>query len=680
MSDKSRLILLVSAVLSSLEENKWTDALYHIHPRMAEIIAKSSVEENFLCLKCQMHRSSHTGMQLRSLPGHFSANYHKENMRKEKLTLLNQQIIEIFSLCSEGDSNYQRQGKMDEIVQNKDMLNDKRKFDPSTELFHPKYINNADQIQLKFALSQFIIYGRFPFSIAPDLLTFLQDVVTKFDKHCILNCHIDRNEVPDIVHGCISRDLKDNIKNELRKSPFSLLVDGGSDYYGNSYLTVCVKLLLNKKTKEPVTKLLTVIPMGEESTGEALYVLVKDMILKDPLIQQNVMAIATDEASNMIGPEKGLATRINNDFKQVLSFHDLSHIYNNICKNSVKEFPKFLIEMITDTSSYFNFSNHRKKRFKKLQENKGLSPPLEVLAYTPVRWLSLKKSLKRIVRLWEPLKEYFLKEEADGEEKNYFTAVNEVYTRILLVLLKQLTGYNKKFQATNMYWNEVYEEIKESFDVFAEEILLKELKSKTFEDLLALPWKEKSIEQSILTPQDLMQKWMKLYPEISPLFTGIDANSLQGIFKATRNFILKVLCEMKERLPFQDPILKASRCVFFGSATFEIEPWQTLAKQFRNIIPLDKNSDFQGELKRMDCNYEKLMKDFLDSKNPIVERWDSLQRHYPLISDLAKSILVLPHSSAPVERIFSKMQDFVSPKRNRLTTENLEASLLIHQL
>ena len=162
MSDKSRLILLVSAVLSSLEENKWTDALYHIHPRMAEIIAKSSVEENFLCLKCQMHRSSHTGMQLRSLPGHFSANYHKENMRKEKLTLLNQQIIEIFSLCSEGDSNYQRQGKMDEIVQNKDMLNDKRKFDPSTELFHPKYINNADQIQLKFALGQFIIYGGFP--------------------------------------------------------------------------------------------------------------------------------------------------------------------------------------------------------------------------------------------------------------------------------------------------------------------------------------------------------------------------------------------------------------------------------------------------------------------------------------------------------------------------------------
>jgi len=46
------------------------------------------------------------------------------------------------------------------------------------------------------------------------------------------------------------------------------------------------------------------------------------------------------------------------------------------------------------------------------------------------------------------------------------------------------------------------------------------------------------------------------------------------------------------------------------------------------------------------------------------------------MSKLAKSILVFPHSSAPVERIFSQMKDFIPQKE----TENLESCLLIYQL
>jgi len=49
------------------------------------------------------------------------------------------------------------------------------------------------------------------------------------------------------------------------------------------------------------------------------------------------------------------------------------------------------------------------------------------------------------------------------------------------------------------------------------------------------------------------------------------------------------------------------------------------------------------------------------------------------MAQLAKALLVLPSSTVPVERVFSQLKDYKNPKRSRLTTENLEASLLVYQ-
>ena len=64
--------------------------------------------------------------------------------------------------------------------------------------------------------------------------------------------------------------------------------------------------------------------------------------------------------------------------------------------------------------------------------------------------------------------------------------------------------------------------------------------------------------------------------------------------------------------------------------------------------------------------------------NPI-EIWSKLAEEYPLCSKLAKALLILPYSTCSVERVFSSMRDFRTPKRSRLTTENLEACLLSYQ-
>ena len=49
------------------------------------------------------------------------------------------------------------------------------------------------------------------------------------------------------------------------------------------------------------------------------------------------------------------------------------------------------------------------------------------------------------------------------------------------------------------------------------------------------------------------------------------------------------------------------------------------------------------------------------------------------MAELAKAILVLPYSTAPVESTFSKFKALKTPYRNRLDVENLEASIIVEQ-
>ena len=50
-----------------------------------------------------------------------------------------------------------------------------------------------------------------------------------------------------------------------------------------------------------------------------------------------------------------------------------------------------------------------------------------------------------------------------------------------------------------------------------------------------------------------------------------------------------------------------------------------------------------------------------------------------MLAKLALSVAVLPHTTVPLERIFSQLKDFKTNKRNRLSAKNIEASLLVYQ-
>ena len=67
-----------------------------------------------------------------------------------------------------------------------------------------------------------------------------------------------------------------------------------------------------------------------------------------------------------------------------------------------------------------------------------------------------------------------------------------------------------------------------------------------------------------------------------------------------------------------------------------------------------------------------------DSVDPITF-WVEQEQTYPQLSLLAIDILMIPSSSAPVERIFSMVGESTSSKRDRLSDSNLEREVLMRK-
>lgn len=58
--------------------------------------------------------------------------------------------------------------------------------------------------------------------------------------------------------------------------------------------------------------------------------------------------------------------------------------------------------------------------------------------------------------------------------------------------------------------------------------------------------------------------------------------------------------------------------------------------------------------------------------------WKANEKTYPLIAAAARRLLAVPASEAPSERVFSRLSNLVPPERNRLSTQRVIDSLLLH--
>ena len=414
--------------------------------------------------------------------------------------------------------------------------------------------------------------------------------------------------------------------------------------------------------------------MDDSYTGETIFNKVQSEILIDKDIQRNLMGTSSDQGSNVSSEGVGLAGRLQSEYPYTIHVSDFSHIYNLIFKEGTTVFPKTILDIISDISSHFSRSPQRRAKFDDIQMKLGLDP-LQVLKLSETRWLSMKETLERILRLWDPLQVYYGEYEPRGLE--LFTTKNELFLKVLLTLISKVNHYNIRFQATQIYYDEILDLLDESFIVFGTLVVKKE--HCNFDELYNLKFdydRLDEIEDILLSEEEFAQEFVE-NNNLANLYNKIQEEHKKEPLSIARKFIIRILDEMKRRLPFQSPILRDIDVVFFRD--FDKSKWKNLANKFTNIISQDQLGEFNNELERFRVRFERRYRDKIGSSFPFTAQWRNLSCDFPLLAKLALSIAVLPHSSVPVERIFSQLKDFKTGKRNRLTAKNIESSLLIYQ-
>ena len=198
-----------------------------------------------------------------------------------------------------------------------------------------------------------------------------------------------------------------------------------------------------------------------------------------------------------------------------------------------------------------------------------------------------------------------------------------------------------------------------------------------FNSLLKLPFSnQKKLDEHLKDEEKFETDFLLRYPEIEVYFKKDSDTLKKQILRVAKTFILEGLIQMYKRIPFNNNIL--NDCQVFQLTEFDKEKFVSLAKHFKNIIPSHSLSKLQNELDILEYNFSDMKKQKEQLSHENVLFWTSLRAEYPLICKLALAVLTLPYSTACVERTFSLLKDIKDVRRNRLSSESVEACVLIH--
>ncbi len=110
-----------------------------------------------------------------------------------------------------------------------------------------------------------------------------------------------------LIQNVISASLEDEISEEIKRKPFSILIDEFTDAMGTKHL--CITCQYFKKQKRIVDDFLGLIPVTS-TTGEELFCVLKEKLESLGLSLKNCLGYGSDGAANVIRAHNSVWSRV----------------------------------------------------------------------------------------------------------------------------------------------------------------------------------------------------------------------------------------------------------------------------------------------------------------------------------------------------------------------------------
>ncbi|CAG5004977.1 unnamed protein product [Parnassius apollo] len=372
----------------------------------------------------------------------------------------------------------------------------------------------------------------------------------------------------------------------------------------------------------------------EDGTAVSIVNGIKGLLAEIKINLKKLIGIGTDNASVMTGTNSGVHALLKN-----ATGNDNLVLVRCVCHSlqlamshaSAETLPRNVEFLIRETYNWFSHSSNRRLFYKNMfQTINGGSVPLTIPQMCNTRWISIEPAVCRILDQWIELKTLF--EIARRDEHCYTAEIlynmyndpqNHLYLLYIRPILQEVQVVNKLFESNDVDPTRLYN------------------------DLIGLV---ESIGRRILNPTarvDILTEDIESYLDPKPymgyafetklLEYNLQPNATNYLRQRCNNFTLKLVTELRSRLPVNFKILRNIVHIKWESLTSTVKFWNEVMQY----------------------------KDAADN-NPFAE-----------LCEFAMSLISLPHSNADVERVFSQMSLVKTKLRNRLAVRTLNAILYV---
>ncbi|XP_072030090.1 zinc finger MYM-type protein 6-like [Amphiura filiformis] len=207
----------------------------------------------------------------------------------------------------------------------------------------------------------------------------------------------------------LGQDTKGDILGKLKQTPFSLSTDGSSDSGADKQLYPIVVRYYDTDLSQVLSVLLEIAVTKDASTGNNIFLLLDKVLTDNKIPWKNVICFGADNAAVMMGIHKGVAAFVKKQNPDVFILGCPCHLIHLAAEKGANQLSFSPVSLLIPIFYYLEKSSKRHKEYKEMQTLCNVEQHA-ILKHVCTRWLSLERTLNRLLEQWVPLEKYFKQE------------------------------------------------------------------------------------------------------------------------------------------------------------------------------------------------------------------------------------------------------------------------------
>ena len=563
-------------------------------------------------------------------------------------------------------------------------------------------VDKVSRAEVKVAAM--LVQNNIPLSLADELTPLFQDIFP--DSEIATKFSSRRTKTACVINGAIAPHFKENLVETMKEYPFSVSVDGSSDTGVEKMNPMTIRIFdINRGS---VTAQFLDMCMSSSSTAQGIFTRMNEVLQSNAITWKTCVGLGVDNTSANMGCRNSIKTRVQEKNEAIYIMGCPCHIVHNTAGKAGDAFYKAtgfnVDDMVVDLFYWFDKSTKRKASLQRYCDFCDTTYR-EIVKHVNTRWISLERAVGRVLQQYSALKSYFQSEEDSNPrfqrlQKLFVDPMTEVYLFFYHAALQTFVHFNQFLQREDPIISLVAQQI-QSFLLklvgkFLSAVVIRAAKS----DLPTIGYADASNQLSdgeIFIGMATRMCLNKLQEE-----GDVSQAQCNKFFKGVRAFYVKSVEYALKNLPVADEVLANAKFINVMSRTeATLSQVDYFVRRYNDLLPFsspqehDKLSEEFTDYQLLNDNEvpESVWKSAVvqDDESCTFYRMDMIW-HYLLlkavdgknrfsrISRVAKLVLVIPHSNADEERIFSMVQKNKTAFRPNLDPKGTLSSILTIKL